>query len=129
MTDACHARDYWCLSLNAMPSRVRLLELQEPAANQSSPLQIFKDPDPIHPNRIHASPVQTPLQSNNITALRLPRLTSWPAGCDRLLSGLGRFGRSLGCGIQHSFSLWSGFMQCPHSVPGILLVAASSLGR
>jgi hypothetical protein len=63
------------------------------------------------------------------SSLRLPRLTSWPAGCDRLLSGLGRFGRSLGCGIQHSFSLWSGFMQCPHSVPGILLVAASSLGR
>jgi hypothetical protein len=62
------------------------------------------------------------------SSLRLPRLTSWPAGCNGLLSGLGRFGRSLGCGIQHSFSLWPGFLQCPHSVLGILLVAASSLG-
>ena len=39
------------------------------------------------------------------SSLRLPRLASWPAGCDGLLSGLGRFGRSLGCRIQHSFSL------------------------
>lgn len=43
------------------------MELQEPAANQFSPVQLSETLNPLHPFTIHSSPIQNTLQSNKIT--------------------------------------------------------------
>jgi len=57
-----------CLILfSHCPIRLNHWSSRSVQSNRSSPLQISEALDPLHPNRIQSSPIQSTLQSNNIT--------------------------------------------------------------